>query len=86
MQLAEARRILENASNHSKMLVERAKEVIDKSVRKGDKPMKMQRGGKVEMAYGGTVMGKRHMYVAGGSVKMNPGLIALKKANVGTTN
>ena len=34
-----------------------------------------------KMAYGGTVMGKRHMYVAGGSVKMNPGLMALRKSS-----
>jgi len=36
---------------------------------------------KPEMQYGGTVGGKRHMYVAGGEVKMNPGLKALKKAS-----
>ena len=33
---------------------------------------------KPEMQYGGTVGGKRHMYTAGGSVAMNPGLKALK--------
>ena len=33
------------------------------------------------MAYGGMSGGKRHMYVAGGSVKDNPGLIALGKAS-----
>jgi hypothetical protein len=32
------------------------------------------------MAYGGMANGKRHMYVAGGSVKMNPGLLALKNS------
>ena len=37
--------------------------------------------GKTKMAYGGTVMGKRHMYVAGGSVTMNPGLVALRKSS-----
>tara|TARA_S200002703_G_scaffold128301_1_gene115056 strand:- start:341 stop:697 length:357 start_codon:yes stop_codon:yes gene_type:complete len=37
------------------------------------KPTKMARGG---MAYG-----KEHMYVAGGSVQMNPGLKALKAAS-----
>tara|TARA_Y100001937_G_scaffold51834_1_gene71906 strand:- start:479 stop:1129 length:651 start_codon:yes stop_codon:yes gene_type:complete len=36
---------------------------------------------KPEMQYGGTVGGKRHMYVAGGEVKMNPGLRALQKAS-----
>ena len=35
---------------------------------------------KVQMAYGGMANGKRHMYVAGGSVKMNPGLLALKSS------
>ena len=34
-----------------------------------------------KMAYGGMSGGKRHMYVAGGSVKDNPGLIALGKAS-----
>ena len=35
---------------------------------------------KVQMAYGGMANGKRQMYVAGGSVKMNPGLLALKSS------
>ena len=29
---------------------------------------------------GGMANGKAHMYAAGGSVKMNPGLLALKKS------
>jgi len=33
---------------------------------------------KTEMAYGGMAKGKKHMYVAGGSVTENPGLKALK--------
>jgi hypothetical protein len=33
---------------------------------------------KAEMAYGGSVKGKKHMYAAGGSVTDNPGLKALK--------
>lgn len=33
---------------------------------------------KAEMAYGGMSGGKRHMYVAGGSVTDNPGLKALR--------
>ena len=33
---------------------------------------------KTEMAYGGMSGGKRHMYVAGGSVTDNPGLKALR--------
>ena len=36
---------------------------------------------KTEMAYGGMAGGKKHMYVAGGSVTDNPGLKALKKAS-----
>jgi len=33
------------------------------------------------MADGGMAYGKKHMYAAGGDVKMNPGLKALKKAS-----
>lgn len=36
---------------------------------------------KTKMAYGGMASGKKHMYVAGGSVTDNPGLKALKKAS-----
>ena len=45
------------------------------------KKKKMMGGGyskKAEMAYGGSVKGKKHMYAAGGSVTDNPGLKALK--------
>ena len=35
--------------------------------------------GKAKMAKGGMAYGKQHMYAAGGSVKMNPGLKALQK-------
>jgi hypothetical protein len=48
------------------------------------KKTKMMGGGytkKAEMAYGGSVKGKKHMYAAGGSVTDNPGLRALKKAS-----
>tara|TARA_R100001086_G_scaffold217851_1_gene134365 strand:- start:188 stop:607 length:420 start_codon:yes stop_codon:yes gene_type:complete len=38
----------------------------------------MTRGGVSKMAYGGMSGGKKHMYVAGGSVKDNPGLKALR--------
>lgn len=41
--------------------------------KKGDK--------KTEMAYGGMSKGKKHMYAAGGMVKDNPGLKALKAAS-----
>ena len=37
--------------------------------------------GKAKMANGGMAYGKSHMYAAGGSVTMNPGLKALKKAS-----
>ena len=36
---------------------------------------------KADMAYGGSVGGKKHMYSAGGMVKDNPGLKALKAAS-----
>ena len=35
--------------------------------------------GKARMMKGGMAYGKQHMYAAGGSVKMNPGLRALQK-------
>ena len=38
----------------------------------------MKKKKKAEMAYGGSVKGKKHMYAAGGSVTENPGLKALK--------
>ena len=44
------------------------------------KPKKASRK-KTEMAYGGMSGGKQHMYAAGGMVKDNPGLKALKKAS-----
>ena len=53
----------------------------------GNKKMKENTEGKAKggnvskMAYGGMANGKKHMYVAGGSVKENPGLKALKKAS-----
>tara|TARA_S200002703_G_C3703980_1_gene216223 strand:- start:19 stop:489 length:471 start_codon:yes stop_codon:yes gene_type:complete len=37
--------------------------------------------GKAKMANGGMAYGKSHMYAAGGSVTMNPGLKALKKSS-----
>ena len=37
--------------------------------------------GKAKMAKGGMAYGKSHMYAAGGSVTMNPGLKALKKSS-----
>jgi len=40
-----------------------------------------QAEGKTKMAYGGMAGGKKHMYVAGGNVTDNAGLLALKKAS-----
>jgi len=53
--------------------------IMDKKDMK--KKKKMMGGGyskKAEMAYGGSVKGKKHMYAAGGSVTDNPGLKALR--------
>ena len=44
----------------------------------GRTPKMKIKEGKTKMAYGGMSGGKKHMYVAGGSVKDNPGLMALK--------
>ena len=41
----------------------------------------MKKGKKAEMAYGGMSGGKKHNYAAGGMVKDNPGLKALKAAS-----
>ena len=46
------------------------------SMMDGKKKMK-----KPDMAYGGSVGGKKHMYSGGGSVTDNAGLRALKKAS-----
>ena len=55
------------------------------NMNKGGSAMKkMNMGGmlkKPEMAYGGSVSGKKHMYAGGGSVTDNVGLRALKKAS-----
>ena len=88
MTLSEAKRILSEAASFSPTIVAEAKEVVANFTKKrGSSVMKEEktRGsgiaeGKTKMAYGGMAGGKRHMYVAGGSVKMNPGLLALKKS------
>ena len=78
MTLSEAKRILEKGSTYSPAIVEEAKEVIQNFTKKrGSSVMKDE---KTKMAYGGMAGCNRHMYVAGGSVKMNPGLLALKKS------
>ena len=45
------------------------------------KPAEPKKKKKTEMAYGGMAGGKKHMYAAGGMVKDNPGLKALKAAS-----
>ena len=58
--------------------------IMDKKDMK--KKKKMMGGGyskKAEMAYGGSVKGKKHMYAAGGSVTDNPGLKALRASGAG---
>ena len=50
-----------------------------------DKGIEIAKGGmmktqKLKMADGGMAYGKKHMYVGGGSVTMNPGLKALKES------
>jgi hypothetical protein len=45
---------------------------------KAPPPKPKNKSKKPEMAYGGMAKGKKHMYVAGGSVTENPGLKALK--------
>jgi hypothetical protein len=76
MTLSEAKRILEKGAAFSPSIVAEAKEVVENFTKKrGSSVMKSE---KAQMAYGGTVNGKRHMYSAGGSV--NKGLLALKNS------
>ena len=76
MTLSEAKRILEKGAAFSPTVVAEAKEVVENFTKKrGSSVMKSE---KAQMAYGGTVNGKRHMYSAGGSV--NKGLLALKNS------
>ena len=76
MTLSEAKRIPEKGAAFSPTIVAEAKEVVENFTKKrGSSVMKSE---KAQMAYGGTVNGKRHMYSAGGSV--NKGLLALKNS------
>ena len=78
MTLSEAKRILEKGAAFSPTVVAEAKEVVENFTKKrGSSVMKSE---KAQMAYGGTVNGKRHMYSAGGSVQANKVLLALKKS------
>jgi hypothetical protein len=47
----------------------------------GGSPKGKGKMNKREMGYGGSVGGKKHLYVGGGSVTDNAGLRALKKAS-----
>ena len=82
MTLSEAKRILEKGASFSPSVVAEAKEVVQNFTKKrGSSVMKTEKTGrKAQMAYGGSVKGKRHMYSAGGSVQANKGLLALKNS------
>ena len=81
MRLAEARKVLDESEKHSRGVIEKAKEVIQASLKGKIEDTKMEKIEKSKMAYGGTAMGKKHFYVAGGSVTLNPGLKALRKSS-----
>lgn len=97
MTLEEARKVLDDSEKHTKGIVEKAQEVVQNSLKsklaKAKEELIQKKTGRLgrgdaqqaqeksRMAYGGTVMGKKHFYVAGGSVKMNPGLMALRKSS-----
>ena len=81
MRLAEARKVLEESDKHSRGVIEKAKEVIQASLKGKIEDKKMDKIQKAEMAYGGTAMGRKDFYVAGGSVTLNPGLKALRKSS-----
>ena len=81
MRLAEARKVLDESEKHSRGVIEKAKEVIQASLKGKIEDTKMEKMQKSKMAYGGTVMGKKHFYVAGGSVTLNAGLKALRKSS-----
>jgi hypothetical protein len=49
--------------------------------KKPAEPKKKKKDVKAAMAYGGVANKKQHMYAAGGMVKENPGLKALKSAS-----
>ena len=99
MTVTEARTILENKSEYTVQEVKDAKKMIRELSKGGDmkkevpviaisvgmgkmkKPKK-----KTAMMGGGMANGKQHMYAAGGMVKDNPGLKALKAASPETYN
>ena len=60
LSLTEARRILEKGASYPTRMINEAKKVVGKATRAG-----------TEMAYGGSVGNKKHMYSGGGVVKNN---------------
>ena len=54
--------------------------------KKPAEPKKKKKDVKAAMAYGGMANKKQHMYAAGGMVKENPGLKALKSASPAAYN
>ena len=86
---AEAYDIVENPEDYSAAKGKQAKKVLrnyaevterDRTPprKKMTKPTPPPKGRKAQMMRGGMANGKVHMYSAGGSVKENPGLKALK--------
>ena len=61
-------------------MADKKKKVPVIAISVGMAEMKKDPSKKAKMMRGGTANGKAHMYSAGGSVKMNPGLRALQKA------
>ena len=93
---SEAMKVMDNPKEYTVQERKDAKKVLEKyaKVTAKDKtpmgisvtiatplPRPKRKGKKTEMAYGGMAGGKKHMYAAGGMVKDNPGLKALKAAS-----
>ncbi len=78
------KQIVDKFSGSMSRAKRKATEKQEKTVRETPKNVptgRMKNYGKTAMARGGMAYGKEHMYVAGGSVQMNPGLKALKAAS-----
>jgi hypothetical protein len=93
MRPSEAMRIMENPEDYTVQERKDAKRVLKEYGPKTSKdktgglrvditlPTPKPKRGKAKMMRGGMANGKEHMYAAGGMVKDNPGLMALKKAS-----
>lgn len=70
-------------AQYKKQLFDKGDPVSKANSDAADKVLNRSKGGyaKAAMKDGGMAYGKRHMYAAGGSVTMNPGLKALKTAS-----